>query len=230
MRLRTGTGGARSAAGRRGPESGVQSSGSSPALASTPSGTGRANSLRAGVGSQPARPTTAGSHIRPWHHPIPARVRSFTVRTSPAPRSATASRIGPAVTSSQRHTTVSSVTWSVQCAGGAYTVSSAPEKARRRVRERIARVVARGSGAVPESRAAIDQPAMCPSARARAEPPTPVVSPRPRHRARRCAARRRRPPAVRRYGSRAPRRDRCAGSCRGRRRGCRRGCAARYRP
>lgn len=50
-----------------------------------------------------------GPHTRPWHWPMPQRVKRLTSLTSRKP-SATALRISPAVTHSQRQTSVSSGT------------------------------------------------------------------------------------------------------------------------
>ena len=56
-----------------------------------------------------AKSMTLRRHTRPWQRPSPARLVSRSARKPSAPRSAVARRSSRAVTSSHRHTTVSSV-------------------------------------------------------------------------------------------------------------------------
>ncbi len=169
----------------------------------------------------PAHPPLAPAH------PGPGEQLHGTDVTGAEPVDGLADR--SPVTSSQRQTTVSSVTRSTQWAGGAYTVSSAAKNSRSLVRDLAAGAHELGSGSVPLRRAAAERPAMWPSARRGRRRRCRWSRRPPRRRGRRCAARRRRGRRSRRAGSRGSRRGRCAGACRDRRRGCRRRSGVRCR-
>ena len=117
------------------------------------------------------RQAAAKPQTRPWHQPIPARVKDLRSAASRAPRLSRASVIWPAVTSSQRHTVVSGVSHSCQAAGTGWARCMASAKRRCRA--------ARGrSGEARAARpAAAAAPAARPSSTARVAPPTPVTSP-----------------------------------------------------
>lgn len=105
---------------------------------------------------------------------MPARVMSLTLRVSRAPRSSTAARISRAVTSSQRQTSVSSVSQPGQPGPGAWAATMVSANARIRARRRRSAPVTAGA---PFNPVAMARAASSPSVRASCAPPMPLVSP-----------------------------------------------------
>src|SRR4029453_10095673 len=136
------------------------------------------------VGGAPGpapKQAVAKPHTRPWHQPIPARVNDFSVRASCAPRFSRASVIWPAVTSSQRHTTVSGASQSCQAAGTGWARCMASAKRRCRTASR-GTLPAAAPGALPSAPPgplAAETPAARPSSTASEAPPAPATPPRP---------------------------------------------------